>query len=78
MPKLSETQGRARTRRSAIDAIPDEIKDQLVEARTSGTHSVMDMVDWLHNDPDHGDNYQKITVPALTQWFQRRGYRAGP
>jgi hypothetical protein len=78
MPKLSETTGRKRTRRSAVDTLPEDIREQLIEARLAGTHSVTDMVEWLHNDPEHGDAYHSVSVPALTQWFQRRGYRAGP
>lgn len=58
-----------------VDGLPADVIDQLVEARRSGSHSVADMVDWLHNDPDHTDAaFRKVTVSALQQWFAARGH----
>jgi hypothetical protein len=69
---------RRRGRVSSVDRLPTDILDQLLEARRSGSHSVNDMVDWLHSDPDHTDPvFQQVTASALSQWFAARGHRVG-
>jgi hypothetical protein len=73
---LSEFQ-RPEQARSFIDRMPPELVAQLVEARLSGSHSAADMVEWLHTDPEHGDEYRRVTVNMLEKWFSARGYRAG-
>lgn len=59
-------------RTSAIDRLPDDVRDQLVDARLAGTHSVRAMVAWLTNE-----GYTDVTVNALANWFSTRGYPSG-
>lgn len=73
--RLSEFPHKHPTRRSAIDDLPQEILDQMIEARVNGTHYVTEIVQWLHN-PDFDGEYDHITIPMVTNWFYRRGYRA--
>ena len=60
---------------SAIDRLPTEVREQLIEARVKRTHTVLEMVDWLH-DAAFEENYKHISEPMLNNWFVRRGYRA--
>ena len=73
--RLADYPHRDTNRRSAIDQLPDEIIEQMVEARVTGTHYVNEIVDWLHS-PDFEGMYDHITIPMLANWFARRGYRA--
>jgi hypothetical protein len=75
--RLSEMPKTRRGRRSAIDELPDSIVEQLIEARSLGTHSVPEMVSWLH-DPTFDEQYLHITISMLDTWFGRRGHRAKP
>lgn len=70
--KLSEFR-LERPRRSVVDLLPDGVRDQLCEARRSGSHNVPEMVAWLR-----AEGYDEVTAGALRQWFDRRGVRAEP
>jgi hypothetical protein len=72
--RLSDTPGFQRKRVSKVDLLPSDIRDQLVAARNNRTHSVAEMVTWLHDA--FGDQYRHISKPMLDNWFQRWGYRA--
>jgi hypothetical protein len=65
-----------RRKRSAIDELPDEVRDQLVSARKSGSHGPTGMVRWLHHNPEFGDDYKHVTVNMLDHWFVRNGIDA--
>lgn len=81
--KLASWEWRKTGRRSVVDALPDGLREQLIEARLAGTHSVGSMIEWLHNDEEiHTDDDVKtrceaVTASALSGWFQSRGHRAG-
>lgn len=60
---------------SAIDRIPEEIRQQLIDAKTKRTHTILEMLEWLHNE-DFENAYDHITAPMLNNWFMRRGHRA--
>jgi hypothetical protein len=70
-------------RPSAVDLLPDDVRDQLIAARGAATHSVREMVRWLHEDEDLqgnpvvGAKCRAVTVSGLNQWFTSRGYRVG-
>jgi len=74
MKRLADVQ-RIPKQFSAVDKLPPEILEQLVEARKSRSHSVPEMVDWLH-DEDFQGAYLHISCPMLYNWFGRRGVRA--
>lgn len=59
--------------RSAIGKLPDEIREQLIEAKRTGSHTVPQMLTWLHDTELHGDKYQNISTSILHGWFQRKG-----
>lgn len=63
---------RATGRLSAVDQLPTEVVEQLVAARTAGSHSVAAMVSWLKSE-----GYDTVTVSALANWFASRGHRHG-
>jgi len=48
------------------------VRDQLIDARLAGTHSVAQMVAWLQ-----AEGYDRVSANALSNWFQTRGYRSG-
>lgn len=73
-PTLASSKGRQRAYSSAIDALPNEIREQLVEARINNTHYVPEMVAWLHSEEFEGE-FDHVTVPMLNHWFLRRGMR---
>ena len=73
--RLSEFPHQRPSRVSAIDQLPQEILDQMIESRVTGTHYVSEIVEWLHS-PDFDGEYDHIAIPMLTNWFSRRGYRA--
>ncbi len=60
---------------SAVDRLPDEIREQLIAARVNHTHTVQEMADWLC-DESFNNAYDHVSVPMLNNWFVRRGYRA--
>jgi len=60
---------------SAIDRLPDDIREQLIQARVTRTHTIQEMLDWLHDESFEGA-YNHVSVPMLNNWFVRRGYRA--
>lgn len=70
--KLSSWERRKSGRLSVVDTLPDEVREQLIEARLAGTHSVGSMVEWLAHE-----GYEQVTASALSGWFQSRGHRAG-
>jgi len=71
--KLSEFPTTRRTGRvSGVDLLPDEVRDQLIAARLSGSHSVGAMVAWLK-----AEGYEHVSTAMLSCWFQARGYRHG-
>lgn len=72
--RLADTPGFQRKRLSQIDLLPADIRDQLIAARLNHTHSVSEMVTWLHDA--HDGQYQNITKAMLDNWFQRWGYHA--
>lgn len=74
MVRLEETVGYKRPLHSKCDKLPDEIKEQLVEAYRNRTHSVPDMIRWL-NHPDFDGEYSYVTKPMLRHWLDRRGFR---
>lgn len=57
---------------SVVDQLPDDVRDQLVDARRNGTHSVSAMVEWLKAE---GYEHLNVTRDALYNWFQTRGIR---
>lgn len=59
--------------KSAVGRLPDHVRDDLVTARKARSHSIPQMVEWLHNDPEHGDAYRHIHAELLHAWFRRRG-----
>lgn len=71
--KLNDWPTSRRTARlSVVDLLPDEVRDQLVQARLAGSHSVGAMVEWLKSE-----GHDRVTVAALSCWFQSRGFRHG-
>jgi hypothetical protein len=72
---LNEWPARANTGRpSCIDMLPDDVREQLIAARTSGSHSVSAMVAWLKHL-----GHETVTANALYNWFTTRGItRAEP
>jgi hypothetical protein len=74
MKRLGEMP-RKRRLSSAIDRLPPEILGQLIEARVNHTHTVREMVVWLHDEEFDGA-YGHVTDTMLYNWFNRRGYRA--
>lgn len=67
--QLSDWEARANVgRQSCVDRLPDDIRDQLVKARTTGSHSAAAMVAWLKHE-----GYDEVTTAALYNWFQTRG-----
>lgn len=79
MPSLDEFAGEAaaRGRRSKVDLLPDEVRDQLIVAFRNGTHSGRTMVAWLQGDPDLPVECRAVTLTMLQKWFHRNGYRYG-
>lgn len=63
---------RRAARQSVVDALPDDVRDQLVAARTAGTHSVSAMIDWLT-----AEGFDQVTPGALSCWFLNRNIKAG-
>ena len=57
--------------RSVVDGLPQDVRDQLCEARRVRSHSVREMVEWLRLE-----GYDFVSASALTQWFYRQGVRA--
>lgn len=72
--RLSDVPSRHKGRVSVVDLLPDDVREQLVEARETGSHSLTQMLWWLHNDPDAGEHGPNVTKDALRQWFDRRGH----
>jgi hypothetical protein len=71
--KLTEWPTRKQVGRpSAVDLLPDEVRDQLVAARLGGTHSVGAMVAWLK-----AEGHDQVSSNALANWFQTRGHQSG-
>jgi hypothetical protein len=71
--KLSEFPARKQVGKpSVVDQLPDEIRQQLIDARLAGTHSVGAMCAWAK-----AEGYENVTSNALSNWFQTRGYQAG-
>ena len=65
---LNEWQGRNPSGRpSAVDLLPEAVREQLIEARRSGTHSVPSMVAWLR-----AEGFDAVTVAGLYQYFRNR------
>lgn len=71
--RLSEFAFSEREDKSAIGKLPKHVRDDLVAARKARSHSVPQMIEWLHYDPEHGDAYRHIHAELLHQWFRRRG-----
>lgn len=69
---LDDWPRRATGRSSAVDRLPDEVRDQLVEARRTGSHSVSAMIAWLKHE-----GYEDVTRNALFNWFSTRGIDRG-
>lgn len=71
--KLNDWPTHRRTARlSVVDLLPDDVRDQLITARLAGSHSVGAMVEWLK-----AEGHDRVTVAALSCWFQSRGHRHG-
>lgn len=71
--KLSDFPSTRRVGRvSVIDTLPEEVREQLIEARLSGSHSTGAMVEWLKSE-----GYNNVNASTLSNWFQARGYRHG-
>lgn len=68
--KLSDYQ-RPAVARSSVDVLPEDVRDQLCEAKRTGSHTVPEMIEWLRLE-----GYGAVTPGALRQWFDRRGVRA--
>lgn len=58
-------------RRSCVDLLPADVREQLCEAKRSRSHSVREMIEWLQLE-----GYEDVTASALNQWFDREGVRA--
>lgn len=71
--RLSEFEFSEPEDKSAVGQLPDHIRDDLVAARKARSHSIPQMVEWLHHDPEHGDAYRHIHSELLHAWFRRRG-----
>lgn len=74
MIRLADTPGFKRPLHSKCDSLPDEIKEQIIEAYRERTHSIADMVRWLHS-PGFKGEYGFVTKAMLRHWLDRRGYR---
>lgn len=70
--RLSEFPAGRRGRTSEVDKLPDDVMKQLLEARSSGSHSVAAMAAWLQSE-----GFERVTASMLSNWFQARGYRHG-
>jgi hypothetical protein len=75
MPKQLKDMPKRQRHFSAIDRLPDEIRQQLIDARINRTHTIIEMNEWLHDESFEGA-YDNISIPMLNNWFMRRGYRA--
>jgi hypothetical protein len=71
--RLADVQGGSSHKKSAIDLLPQDVVDQLIEARTKRTHSSSQMIAWLH-DEDFDGQYLHITKTMLDSWFLRKGH----
>jgi hypothetical protein len=69
--KLSDW-NQVNTRTSVVDRLPKEIRDQLIEARTAGTHSTSSMIAWLHSE-----GYTDVSLNSLTWYFRTRNITIG-
>jgi hypothetical protein len=68
--KLTDLPGKRDARRqSVVDKLDPAIIEQLREARINDSHSVNQMIAWLH---EHCGATQ-VTASALSQWFAREG-----
>jgi hypothetical protein len=73
--KLTEWPGRKRIGRpSVVDLLPTDVRDQLVAARQTGSHSVSAMIEWLNAE---GYGELNVTPNALYNWFTTRGIHRG-
>ncbi len=68
LPSLNEFR-EPDTAKRRIDDIPQEMLDQLVGARRSGSHTMRDMIDWLT-----AEGYE-ISSSQLAGWFHRNGIK---
>ena len=68
--KLSEYR-REPVGRSSVDALPQDVQDELCEAKRTRSHNVPEMIEWLRLE-----GYESVTAGALRQWFERKGVRA--
>jgi hypothetical protein len=53
-----------------VNALPPEIRDQLVNARRTRTHSTSEMLAWLEAEG------HELTSAQINGWFQARGIKA--
>ena len=75
MPRLENRANSDRKDCSLVATLlPKDVREQLVYAKKHRTHSVTEMVAWLH-DPDEGHppEWKQITKSMLSGWFWRHG-----
>lgn len=60
------------TRVSVVDLLPDDVREQLIESRLAGNHSVPAMVAWLKSE-----GHDQVSTSALSAWFLNRNLRHG-
>ena len=73
--RLSEVPATANKPKSKVDLLPDDVRGQLIDAYETASHSMSQMLWWLHNDDELPDVCRDVTRKALEQWFIRRGFR---
>ena len=74
--ELAKFPKRAPIDKSKVGRLPAEVLEQLVTAKRNRTHTVPEMIDWLHTDPEHVGKYDEVSAELLHQWFKRHGHSA--
>jgi hypothetical protein len=74
--ELANFPKRAPIDKSKVGSLPPEVLEQLVAAKRARTHTVPEMIDWLHTDPEHAGKYDDVSSELLHQWFKRHGHSA--
>ncbi len=75
MARLEERVSSSEDDNSVIGRVlPEDVRQQLVHAKKVRSHSVSEMIEWLH-DPEEGHppEWRQITKTMLSGWFWRNG-----
>lgn len=57
--------------RAVIETLPEDVLEQIRQARRDRTHSVRTIVEWLHDEELHGDAYRHITEHMVGAYLRR-------